>query len=70
MQPKTKSGQDHYVPLNDAAAGVIKAQRLRNQGSYIFPSIKGGEFMKSVAHSFGPACRLAGISGLLRSCVC
>ena len=61
---RTKSGRDRSVPLNEAAAEVIKAQRQKSRGSYVFPSMKGGEYMKSVAHSFARACRLAGITGL------
>jgi len=61
---RTKSGRDRSVPLNDAAAGVIRAPSRKGHGSYVFPSTKGGELMKSVAHSFARACRLAGITGL------
>lgn len=61
---RTKSGRDRMVPLNEAAAEVIKAQRRTSHGSYVFPSTKGGEFLKTVAHSFARACRLAGITGL------
>jgi integrase len=61
---RTKSGRDRSIPLNDAAAGVIKAQRKTSPGSYVFPSTKGKEFMRTVDHSFGRACRLAGIVGL------
>lgn len=61
---RTKSGRDRIVPLNAAAAGVIKSQRRDSHRNYVFPSTKGGEFMRSVAHSFARACRLAGITGL------
>lgn len=61
---RTKSGRDRIVPLNDAATGVIEAQRRKRFGNYVFPSTKGGEFMRSVAHSFARACRMAGIMGL------
>ena len=61
---RTKSGRDRSIPLNEAAAGVIKAQRKTSPGSYVFPSTKGKEFMRTVDHSFGHACRLAGIVGL------
>ena len=61
---RTKSGRDRSIPLNDAAAGVIEAQRLTSPGSYVFPSTKGKEFMRTVDHSFGHACSLAGIVGL------
>jgi excisionase family DNA binding protein len=61
---RTKGGRDRIVPLNDAAAGVIKAQREKSPGSYVFPSTKGKEFMRTVDHSFRRACRLAGIVGL------
>lgn len=61
---RTKGGRDRIVPLNDAAAGVIKVQRKTSHGSYVFPSMKGREFMRTVDHSFGRACRLAGIVGL------
>jgi integrase len=61
---RTKGGRDRIVPLNDAAAGVVKAQRKTSHGSYVFPSMKGREFMRTVDHSFGRACRLAGIVGL------
>lgn len=61
---RTKSGQDRYVPLNETAADVIKAQRLATHGEFVFPSTKGGEHFKAVCHSFSRACRLAGISGL------
>jgi excisionase family DNA binding protein len=61
---RTKSGRDRSIPLNEAAAGVIKAQRTKSHGTYVFPSTKGREFMRTVDHSFGRACRLAGIVGL------
>jgi integrase len=61
---RTKGGRDRIVPLNDAAAGVVKAQRKTSHGSHVFPSMKGREFMRTVDHSFGRACRLAGIVGL------
>lgn len=60
----TKSGRDRIVPLNNAASSVIMAQRSKSYGPYVFPSTKGREFMKSVAHSFTRACRKAGIKGL------
>ena len=61
---RTKSGRDRSIPLNEAAAGVIRAQRTKSHGTYVFPSTKGREFMRTVDHSFGRACRLAGIVGL------
>ncbi len=61
---RTKSGRDRIVPLNEAAAGVIKAQRKKSHGGHVFPSTKGMEYMKSVAHSFARACRKAGITGM------
>jgi excisionase family DNA binding protein len=61
---RTKGGRDRIVPLNEAAAAVIKAQRLKATGSYVFPSPKGKAFMRTVDHSFWRACRLAKIVGL------
>lgn len=60
----TKSGRDRIIPLNEAASEVIGLQRQKSNGIYVFPSTKGKEYMKSVAHSFTRACRKAGIMGL------
>lgn len=61
---KTKSGRDRVIPLNDVAADILKAQRGKTTGEYVFPSTSGVGRLKDVKTAFHSACRKAGILGL------
>jgi integrase len=64
--PRSKSGRDYYVPMNDELRALLRALPSRLRGKYVFPSESGETALdaKNFLHRvFTPALEKARIEG-------